>query len=292
MNLQPQVPSSSTHLTYDPNRRVTFLHDPNFSRCDFDWWIKNTSQPSQLFLNGTYVSEEVGYSDIRLLEAWAIQPNANNVLIGIVDMTTHMDWVAGFIAKVAPGVRIFKRPVARYQPDWIAGELGYCADVGCRAVVLAWGQSQPNADLQDACEYLASKNTMLICSLPNSPVDVDANPDYPASWQSVNKCILPVTSTDRTGQLYHWAGWGCNAVAAPGRNLIMDGFYSGGTSYAAGIVAGVVALSLEQQPDLHAAARVNLIRNTAIAVDRTRRINPVEVLSPKKNKFAPAITPD
>lgn len=74
---------------FESNRLVTYADVPGsgYAREDFQWYIgPNTGQDSRLFLNGTYQSSEPGgTADIHAPEAWAIQPRADGVIVGIVD---------------------------------------------------------------------------------------------------------------------------------------------------------------------------------------------------------------
>jgi subtilisin family serine protease len=259
---------------------VPFFNNPAYSRCEYDWWKANTGQSSDLYLNGVYQSSEYGTNDLRMEAAWLIQPNANGVKVGVIDMTGHMARIVDLITNTAPGAEVIQRAIVRYEPDFIAGEMIYCVNAGCQVIVLAWGTSQYYPQLSFACRYAAALGAVVVCALPNAARSIDEGvPDYPASWAGQIVALLPVTSTDRNGNLYGMAAWSTNAVAAPGRNIIAAGTYSSGTSYAASITAGIVALSIARHPDLTPIQRVELVRATAIPIENTRRIDPVGLLS-------------
>jgi len=91
-------------------------------------------------------------------------------------------------------------------------------------------------------------DVLFVCSTPNSPVNLETSPDYPSSWKFRN--VLPVSCSMMNGDLlYGGAAWGSNTVfcAAPGRRVPIcttsnQYGFSTGSSYSAGVVAGLAAL--------------------------------------------------
>lgn len=271
----------SPNQVFDAGRRVPYVNAPSvYARDEYSWWIRNTGQPTTLYMNGVATEQEFGTKDIDLYGAWQRQANANGVTVAVVDdyNGSHGSRIAALVSDTAPGVTVNKAHAGRYYPNIIAPAITAAVDAGNRIVVLATGYATPEPLIQAACEHARDHNCIIVCAAPNAIQDMDAMPDYPTSFGFGN--ILSVTSIDRTGNLYGWAGYGSRTIGAPGRNIMASGMYSSGTSYAAPIAAGCLALVIAQKPERTAAQVVSLALARAIPVIGTKRINPVGMLSP------------
>lgn len=267
--------SAAEYLSYDPDRRVPFLSDAAYARCDYHWFIHNTGQPSDLYLNGVWQSSENGTNDVRLAEAWAFQSAGASV--GVVDINNaHGQRVLDVAsatsqtpANLSGSIRLFPEDVAVAISNFVAA--------GKRVIVVTTGAN--NVAVSNACRFAEMSNVMVVCSVPNSGVNIDVSPDYPASWASLLTAIVPVTSTDRNGNLYGPnAAWGTNTIGGPGRNIVANGTYSSGTSYAAPIVAGCLSLLVERFPHQTSAAYRQALMESSHVLPLTRRIDAVALL--------------
>lgn len=109
----------------------------------------------------------------------------------------------------------------------------------------------------DLDEYKAISNFpgLFVCIAGNDGVDIDTVPYYPASYDLPNIIVVGASSTS-SGKKWSLSSYGANTVDlfAPGQNirvLTNTGSYedSSGTSFAAPIVTGVVALMIAKYPD-------------------------------------------
>ncbi|MFA7243465.1 MAG: S8 family serine peptidase [Sulfuricellaceae bacterium] len=270
------LPCAAQVLDYDANRRVYWSSGAIYTRDEYHWFVRNTGQPSRLFLNGVYQSEETGNWDLNMTSAWAIQPNANGVRVAVVDVPgSHANRIVQLIQLIAPGAVVTLYPVSRYYPD-VVGPMLYNACVSNRIVVLATGWATPDLQIEMAL-HMGSTYAVVVCSAPNNPQSMDVIPDYPYSYHFPN--VLAVNALDRAGAHY-WSGYGVNVIGAPGRNVTGDGVtYSSGCSYAAPIAAGCVALLIAKKPDRIPRFYVEHALKWSTPAGLTRRINPVAMLT-------------
>jgi subtilisin family serine protease len=275
LSLFPVWSQAADWLTYDADRRVYWSSGAIYTRDEYHWFVENTGQPTRLFLNGVYQSSETGTYDLNLPEAWAIQPNANGVKVGVVDLPgSHANRMVQLIQLVAPGSSVTLYPVSRYYPDTFGPAL-YGAGQSNRIVVIATGWAQLEMQIEMAIHM--NPNCVFICAAPDQPQDMDVVPDYPYSFYFPN--VLGVNATDRNGELY-WSGTGNYVVSAPGRNITADGqTYSSGTSYAAPIAAGCVALVVAKKPAKTSDFYVQHTLKWATPTPTINRINPVAMLT-------------
>lgn len=245
--------------------QVPFFSDATYTRdepTNPPWFVHNDGQPSRLFHNGVFQSQETGPNDLNMAAAWQLQPDAEGVMVGVVDVVAaHGNRVQVLPGVIAPGVEIYLVAVNRWYPDVIGAGILECVSNGCRIVVLSNGYAFSDVNLSNACQTALWSNVVIVCAAPNVAESLDTVADYPNEWRFPN--VLTVTSTDRTGNLYPMAAWGAGVVSAPGRNIVSAGTYSSGTSYAAPIAAGGVALLAKRFPGQRAAAWLTVLRDTA-----------------------------
>jgi subtilisin family serine protease len=176
----------------------------------------------------------------------------------------HGTHVAGILAGaadehgrsgVAPGARLM---VLRFMD----GERGSLADAiqaiqwatahGADVINASWTTPQPLVSLRMA---LVESGLPVVVAAGNSGRPLDEVPSYPASWRLPN--VISVTAVDHRGQLASFSATSPDAVdvGAPGvaiRSSVPGGGFGtvSGTSQAAPIVTGAVALALQHGPDL------------------------------------------
>lgn len=101
-------------FSFQAGQQIPF---PNslYSREDFQWALENTGQDSKLYYNGAYQSSEPGGTNsMNMLAAWARQPNAAGVTVGIVDSgcdTNHEDFSGVVIEGRNSGYRWGETPI-------------------------------------------------------------------------------------------------------------------------------------------------------------------------------------
>ncbi len=268
-------------LSYDPDRRVAYRPDSSYTRDEYSWWISNTHSESRLFQNGNYVSSEFGTNDLAMFDAWAIQPNASNILVGLVGSDDHgVSWLA-CVTNAAPGTQLMFYNAGHYTPWGVATGIEYCRTNGARIIVIGYGTSSADASLFNACQAASDDGVPVLCPMreDGTSLNVDSFPDYPSAWAATIELLIPITGTARNGQRHGVCGYGTNSLAAPFRNIVSTGSYISGTSESSTIAAGLLALVAARFPYQSADAWVQAVRFTAIPTTGTRRINPVAALN-------------
>jgi hypothetical protein len=124
----------------------------------------------------------------------------------------------------------------------------------------SWSGTAYSQALQDAYTRAAKAGILSTCSAGNYSADNDVSPRYPAGLNTTAgagfDAIIAVAATDRDGNLATFSNFGQNSVdlGAPGADITttVPGGYSGGkngTSYAAPLVAGAIALYASSHPE-------------------------------------------
>ncbi len=160
------------------------------------------------------------------------------------------------IAGVAWNVKI--------MPIRFIGELGgttsdairsinYARENGADIISASWGGSGYSRGLLAAIEACYAVDIPVVTAAGNERWNVDAKPQYPASYTTPN--IVTVAATTRKDELTTFSNYGYTAVdlAAPGENILSCGIASdsdykflSGTSAATPHVAGALALAKAQ----------------------------------------------
>jgi subtilisin family serine protease len=150
----------------------------------------------------------------------------------------------------------------------IADGIRYAVAHGADIVLLALAGSDPGAYLQDAVQAASDAGELVVCAAGNGGRDIDAVPEYPASFAFPN--LVRVAATARDGTLSRMSNTGPRTVdiAAAGDGILstaMGGGYErrSGTSLAAATVAGAAALVWAAAPRLDAPALRGVLTGTA-----------------------------
>jgi len=140
----------------------------------------------------------------------------------------------------------------------------HAVDAGARVITMSLGGPVDAQTLDDAVAYALARNTILIAAAGNNGASA---PFYPAAIPGV----IGVAATDQADHLYSWSNFGSWVdVAAPGCNPAptSTGGYSQfcGTSSAAPVVAGLIALELSLRPTATRDAVVDAIMSTTVRI--------------------------
>lgn len=152
----------------------------------------------------------------------------------------------------------------------------YAVDSGARVINCSIGIENPTVDelkaLREGVQYAADHDVVIVASAGNWAVDNDENEFYPANFSREFENVISVGASTRRDQIWKHSQYGRKSVDlfAPGEDILIAakaGSYlvSEGTSEAAPIVTGVVALMRQVNSKLSAADVKKILRET---VDR------------------------
>jgi len=166
----------------------------------------------------------------------------------------------------------------------------YAVANGADIINLSFVGDTYDQDLEKAIQHAFNQGIVVVAAAGNEdleghPVDLDAIKRYPVCHrgESGQQIIIGVASVDKENKLSEFSNYGssCITVAAPGENFWgllvynsqVEGFnsyYGGdfsGTSLAAPIISGLVALIKSAQPDLTNVQIRNIISNSTDNID-------------------------
>lgn len=146
--------------------------------------------------------------------------------------------------------------------------LNYAVANGAKVVNNSYAGGGSDPAMQAAIAAARAKGVIFVAAAGNDGTDNDANPVYPANYNSDN--VVTVAATDRNDKLASFSNFGRSSVeiAAPGANIYSTlpgnkyGVYSG-TSMASPQVAGALALVWDAHPTWGYQQVINAVLKTA-----------------------------
>ncbi len=150
----------------------------------------------------------------------------------------------------------------------------YAVDSGAKVINCSFGISQPSRDylahLREAIQYASERDVVIVASAGNSGTNNDVTAFYPANFSSEFDNVISVGASTSHDQVWEYSQYGEKTVDffAPGDDMLViarDSVYvrSEGTSEAAPIVTGVVALMRQVNPKLSAGDVKRILRDTS-----------------------------
>lgn len=155
------------------------------------------------------------------------------------------------VASIAGGAKIMPIRISDNNgfatASTIAQAITYAADRGARVVNVSFENLPGSTAVQSAAQYMKDNNGLVVVAAGNTGTSV--------SWSSTTT-MIPVSATGSTDQLASFTSWGPYvAMSAPGIDIWTTRaggtyWYCWGTSFAAPVTAGVVALMMAANPEL------------------------------------------
>lgn len=173
----------------------------------------------------------------------------------------HSDSVmksANYVQGIAPKAKIM--PLAFLDSSG-SGSLSdgvraikYAVLMGAQVINASWGGSECSRTLRDSIDALAAKNIAFIAAAGNDGVDVDSQPEYPASLNLLSQITVGAVGDHDSMATYSNYGFKAVHIFAPGSNIVstLPGGVMGymtGTSMATPFVSGAVALLKGAMPE-------------------------------------------
>lgn len=264
-------PQPDPYAVWQSGRLIPWANGSGYSRQDYQWHLKNTGQPSLLFLNGSLQSTDTGGSaDIGAMDAWALLGESVTGLVGLVDSgldPNHPDLIgvvqagtrfnlgsqtSDYTDTDGHGTRMAGLIAGRHNGSGIMGiadgvkllvaatgfyhgdmakGIVWCVENGAKIINVSWVTGEADPELLAACTTASDAGCIIVCACPNTAESIDTSAAFPCNYDLPG--IVPVTNSTREDVLYNPAAWGANVLAAPGRNIVSSA-RGGGFTFATG----------------------------------------------------------
>jgi subtilisin family serine protease len=146
--------------------------------------------------------------------------------------------------------------------------IDYAHMMGARVINGSWGGGSLSLALKDAIAAGVPEGVVFVAAAGNTEENLDVNAQYPASFDLPN--LVSVAATDENDELAPFSNWGAKSVllGAPGVLILstLPGeryVLASGTSMAAPMVTGAVALLDSVEPGLEPATIVSRLASSA-----------------------------
>lgn len=213
--------------------------------------IDEDCRPEEREQHGTNVGGIIGARGDNHLGTVGVNWEVTLLPIAFFDRTT-----AGSVSRAARALRYLRQMKESGRAD-------------VRVVNLSWGSRDHSRLLEAELLGLAQLGVVIVASAGNEAGDNDTHPVYPAGYDTVST-LISVAATRNDGAIARSSNRGRYSVdlAAPGvgvRTTDPGNSYDSpfGTSMAAAVVTGAVALLASQCPSLTGVQLKRLILNTA-----------------------------
>jgi subtilisin family serine protease len=150
----------------------------------------------------------------------------------------------------------------------MAEAVRYAVANGARIINMSVSGPGRSQAFEEAVQAASDAGALMVVAAGNSGHDLDAQPEYPASFTASH--VIAVAATGRSGKIIGISNRGAGTVdiAAPGQSIVSTakgGDYEirTGTSMAAPHVAGALALLASARPDLGADALQSALLGSA-----------------------------
>jgi subtilisin family serine protease len=235
-------------------------------------WASGSTQDSSVDPGPAYADDLVG---------WNFAANTDNPL----DANGHGTFTAGEIGAVTNnGIGVAGTVWnAQIMPVQFLDSSGSGTDVaaalaieyavnhGAKVINASWGGSGTDSTIASAIQYADAHNVIIVAAAGNNGTDDDNSSTWfsPASYSVDYPNLISVAAIGSNGTLAGWSDYGVASVqlAAPGVNLYGVGLnntyvYDSGTSMAAPLVTGTIALVESAHPTWTMAQVIDAVLDT------------------------------
>jgi subtilisin family serine protease len=185
------------------------------------------------------------------------------------------------ISRKASLIAINIAPIGPLKLD-IVEVFRYAMQSGAKVINCSFGYtaSAPMPEFQEVLKLAKKYDVVIVASAGNYGQNNDDKFNYPPNLSLESDNVIAVGASNRFDQAWRWSSYGKASVDifAPGEDIIVPftaGSYglSMGTSEAAPIVSGVVALMRELNPKLTAAQIKTILRSSSDKLDAFKDIS-------------------
>ncbi len=260
--------------------------------------------------NNGYIDDIVGWDFVNRTEGlegddydWqdadndptSLRSTHGNGVLGVIGATANNE--IG-ISGVAGNCKIMLLRAGFFKTDgtqalsaaYIAKSIIFAADNGARVINISSGSTRYSESYKSALEYAIDKGVVIISSAGNNGT---SEPVYPAAYDLPG--LISVGASDSNDELSSFSSRGDWVdVSAPGENImttLTDNAYGKvqGTSFAAPMVAGIVALVVSRYPEMTPSDVQDKIMNT---VDVIENLADANITSGRVNAYRALYNPD